>query len=92
MGRYMREAIMHYEAKGAVEVLEILGLTSGEISKNKAASLYGTWFLEACRDKRIEPCRIGKGPTGTKHYRLAEILALRADDFRRAELQSKSKN
>lgn len=89
MSRYMREAIMHYEAKGAVEVLEILGLTSGEISTNKAISLYGTWFIEACRDKRIEPCRVGRGRNGTKHYRLAEILALRADDFRRADLQTK---
>lgn len=71
---------------GSAQTIESLGLASGEISRNKAISVYGNYFLKAEREGRITPYRRGKGKTGTKYYRVVDILSLRAKDALRAEL------
>lgn len=62
------------------------GLTSGEISTKKAVALYGSWFSDAVERNRIFPCRVGAGKNGTRWYRVEDILLLRAEDERPAEL------
>lgn len=72
---------------GATKALENLGLTSGEISQNKALQLYGSWFAEADREGRIRPIRIGEGRNGKRTYRVTDILALRTKDAAKAMLK-----
>lgn len=71
----------------AVSVLTTLGLTSGEISRARAVALYGKWFREAEAAGRVRPVRIGTGRTGTRWFSVMDLLALRAEDERRAEIQ-----
>lgn len=71
----------------AVEVLEALGLTAGEISRNQAVKVYGVWFKDAEASGRVRPVRVGAGKTGTKWYAVSEILAVRAADLSRARAQ-----
>ena len=71
---------------GSAQTIENLGLSSGEISRNKAISVYGTYFVKAERDGRIQPYRQGKGKNGTKYFRVVDILTLRAKDALKAEL------
>jgi len=71
----------------AVEVLTTLGMTSGEISRNRAVKVYGRWFIDAEAAGRIQPIRVGTGKTGTRWFSITEILALRASDYQAAELQ-----
>ena len=77
---------------GAAEVLETLGLTSGEISQRKARETYGKWFTDAERAGRIRPSRVDQGSHGTRHYRVVQIQELRTADLVRAELQLKNAN
>lgn len=72
---------------GSAQTIETLGLASGEISRNKAISVYGTYFLNAEKDGRLRPYRVGKGRNGTKWYRVVDILTLRAKDALKAELK-----
>ena len=72
---------------GAAQVLEILGLTAGEISQRKARDTYGKWFTDAEKAGRIRPVRVDNGKNGTRHYRGVEIQELRTADLVRAELQ-----
>lgn len=76
---------------GAAEVLETLGLTSGEISQRKARDTYGKWFTDAEKAGRIRPARVDNGRNGTRHYRVVEIQELRTADLMRAELQFNNK-
>lgn len=67
----------------AAETLRQAGLTSGEMTSRKARDTYGTWFAEVTRNGRLSPCRAdGK----CKWYSIPAILALKAEDYRRAEL------
>lgn len=82
------ENIVKSAAKmGAAEVLETLGLTSGEISQRKARDTYGKWFTDAEKAGRIRPARVDNGRNGTKHYRVVDIQELKTADLVRAELQ-----
>ena len=71
---------------GSAQTIENLGLASGEVSRNKAISVYGNYFLKAEKDGRIQPYRRGNGKNGTKYYRVVDILTLRAKDALKAEL------
>lgn len=72
---------------GAARTLELLGLHSGEVSQRKARDTYGKWFLDAERDGRISPVRVEPGRTGTRWYRVVDILALKVRDAAPAELK-----
>ena len=73
---------------GSARTMETLGVTSGEISQRKARDVYGKYFTDASRDGRIRPCRVENGHAGTKWYRVVDILALKAADAARAELNN----
>ena len=72
---------------GCAETMSALGITSGEISQRKARDVYGKYFVDADREGRIRPCRIENGHAGTRWYKVADILALKAADAARAELK-----
>ena len=72
----------------AVTVLTTLGMTSGEISRNRALAVYGKWFRDAEAAGRIKPVRIGEGKNGTRWYSIVEILSTRAADEQKAALQN----
>lgn len=72
---------------GTAKTLETLGISSGEISQRKARDIYGKYFTDADRAGRIRPCRVEDGRTGTRWYRVVDILALKAADAARAELK-----
>lgn len=84
------ELVKSAAAQGAAQVLETLGLTSGEISQRRARGTYGKWFTDAERAGRIRPCRIDNGRNGTRHYRVVEIQELKTADLVRAELAFKN--
>lgn len=73
-------------AMGTAQTLESLGIHSGEISMRKARDTYGKWFIDAVAKNRIRPCRVESGKSGTKWFRVVDILALKADDAAKAEL------
>lgn len=73
---------------GATKAMVNLGVTSGEISLRQAEKTYGSWFKMAASSKRIHPVRVGNGATGTKWYKVTDILALRAQDELKAELKN----
>lgn len=72
---------------GSAKTLECLGVTSGEISQRRARNVYGKYFTDADRAGRIRPCRVEDGKTGTRWYRVVDILKLKAMDAARAELK-----
>ena len=72
---------------GSAKTLETLGVSSGEISQRRARDVYGKYFMDADRTGRIRPCRIEEGRSGTRWYRVIDILALKAADAARAELK-----
>lgn len=65
---------------GSAKTIEALGLSSGEMSWRKARSVYGQWFVSAEREGRISPVRVEDGHTGTKWFRVVDILKLKAAD------------
>lgn len=67
-------------------VLEQLGLTAGEMSQRQAKKVYGGYFVELVKAERITPVHTEKGHAGTKFYRVADILACKAEDTRKAQL------
>lgn len=71
---------------GTAETLSLMGVHSGEVSMRKARDVYGKWFIDAVNSGRLFPCRVEDGRTGTKWFKVTEILALKADDLARAEL------
>lgn len=72
---------------GSARTMETLGVTSGELSLRKSRDTYGKWFMDAYNQGRIHPCRVEDGRTGTKFFRVVDILALKAYDAARAELK-----
>lgn len=71
---------------GSAQTIETLGLASAELSRNKAISVYGSYFLKAEKEGRIRPCRVGNGKNGKKYFRVVDILTLRAKDALKSEL------
>lgn len=71
----------------ALEVLKELGITAGEMSRNKALQVYGVWFKDAEAAGKIKPVRVGVGRTGTRWYSVSDILAARAADMSAAEIR-----
>lgn len=71
---------------GVASVIEQLGIHSGVISFRQAKIRYGKWFVDAVNDDKLRPVRVQSGRTGTKFYRLVDILALEVEDRSRAEL------
>lgn len=59
---------------GCVRTMESLGVTSAELSERQAVKTYGAWLTEAIRKGSIHPCRVGNGKTGTRWYRVSDIL------------------
>lgn len=72
---------------GSAKAIEAMGIASGEISRRKAISIYGKYFVDAERKGRINPVRVGNGRNGKKVYRVVDILSLKAKDAARAELK-----
>ena len=73
--------------KGAVvETLIALGMTTGELSYNKALKVYGQDFARFVREGKLTPCRVGKGRTGNKWYSVSDIIAVRIAEQRKAEI------
>ena len=83
----LNEIVKSAAKAGAMEALEALGLTAGEISQRRARDLYGKWFTDAERSGRIRPARVDDGRNGTRHYRVVEIQQLKTADLVKAELQ-----
>ena len=75
-----------HQAQGALQVLRMLGVTSGEMSYREARDTYGKWFVTAVAQGRIKPCRVGNGTTGGKFYAISEILALQEEDWGGAKI------
>lgn len=73
-------------ALGTAQTLEALGIHSGEMSMRKARDTYGKWFMDAVSNDRIKPCRVENGRSGTKWFRVVDILAVKADDAARGRL------
>lgn len=78
--------IQSWIAVGAAEALRLAGLTDGEISDRQARKVYGKWFSDAVAAGHIKPVRVGFGRTATKHYRVSDILAYKAQCYTPAEL------
>jgi hypothetical protein len=77
---------------GSARTMELLGVSSGEVSKRKARDIYGKWFSDAVFAGRLRPCRVEDGRAGTQWYRVVDILALKAQDCARAELKYDTKS
>lgn len=75
---------------GTARTLEVLGVSSGEISQRKALKVYGKWFAEALATHKIQPCRVEEGRTGTRWFRVVDILAAKVRDAARYEITFKS--
>ena len=75
---------------GAARTCEILGVSSGEISQRRAAKVYGKWFTQAARPRKLRPARVEDGKAGTRWYRVVDILALKVKEAARAELATTS--
>lgn len=69
---------------GTASTLEVLGISSGEISCKKAKQTYKKWFADAYETGRIHPCRVDNKTTW---FRVTDILTLKANDLARAELK-----
>ena len=81
-----KEIITTIAEEAVVRALTTLGISSGEISQRKARDLYGKWFMDAVNSGKIRPCRVDNGHAGTKHFRIADILTLKANDLAQAEI------
>lgn len=72
---------------GCVQTMSLLGVTSGELSESKAVKTYGKWFIEAIQRDELKPCRVGNGKTGTRWYKVTDILSYKARKEIRAALR-----
>lgn len=76
-------AVQDIAAAAAAQVLEALGIQSGEMCRRQVGRVYGSWAVQAIRDGRLK----GRNAGGKIMYRVADILALRAADYAAAEVQ-----
>ena len=72
---------------GTASTLEQLGIHSGEVSMRQAKKTYGKWFLDCIARDRIFPCRVEDGKSGTRFYRVVDILTLKVEDRASMELK-----
>jgi hypothetical protein len=72
---------------GVIRTLQLLGVSSGEISQRKAIETYGKWFKDQVEDGTIRPIRIEEGKHGAKIYSVTDILAVRVRQSAPAELR-----
>ena len=72
---------------GTASTLEQLGIHSGEVSMRQAKKTYGKWFLDCIARDRIVPCRVENGKSGTRFYRVVDILTLKVEDRASMELK-----
>ena len=84
------KSILEIASLAVINALETLGLSSGEISQSRAREIYGQDFLLLVRAGKIKPCRCGDGKTGTKWYRVADILAARESERQKSSIQLNS--
>lgn len=80
------KAVQDIAAAAAAQVLEALGVQSGEMCRRQVGRVYGAWAVQAIRDGRLR----GRNAGGKIMYRVADILALRAADYAAAEVQLKN--
>lgn len=76
-------AVQDIAAAAAAQVLEALGIQSGELCRRQVRRVYGRWAEQAIADGRLR----GRNAGGKIMYRVADILALRAADYAAAEVQ-----
>ena len=74
-------------ALGALQVLEVLGLSSGEITRKKALRTYGHEFLALEAAGLVRPSRGTTERYSHRYYRVADILAARAAAQAEAQAQ-----
>lgn len=87
MRNHLQPLIQTCISLGVASTLEQLGIHSGEMSMRKAKQTYGKWFTNAVMKDRIKPCRVEDGRSGTRFYRVVDILALQVEDrAKQAEL------
>ena len=84
--RIITTAIQHGITIGCAQTMKVLGVTSGELTENKASDLYGKWFREAIKRGDIKPCRVGDGNHGTHWYNIEDILTYKARKEIKAQL------
>jgi len=84
MNRYEMQIVV-------TETLRQLGLTDGEISDRQARRVYGKPFIEAVEGGLIKPVRVGNGRTGTRYYRVIDILSWKAESYEPAHLVYKNR-
>lgn len=82
----LRDLIKTCVELGTAQTLENLGIHAGEMSLRKARDTYKQWFMQAYKAGRIQPWRVEDGASGTKFFRVVDILALKASDLARAEV------
>lgn len=87
MKEYIDQLINTCVGLGTARTLEVLGISSGEISQRRARSVYGKWFAENERRGRIYPCRVDNGRNGTRWFKVSDILAVKAADIAEATLR-----
>lgn len=71
---------------GATRAMMNLGITAGEITQRKAAKVYGAFFKWAVGCGKLTPCRVGNGASGTRWYKVTDILSLKAESEAKAYL------
>ena len=74
-------------ALAALEVLEVLGLSSGEITRARALRTYGQAFLDLEAAGLVRPVRGDASRYCHRFYRVADILAARAAAQAEAQAQ-----
>lgn len=89
---YTRAMIREVAGIAAVEVLRVLGVSSGELNYTQASATYGRWFEDAVKDGRLQESRRGVGKNGRRWFSVEDILTLKAYDTARAELQMRQLN
>ncbi len=73
----MNRQMINAAQMGALEMAKLLGVTSGEISYNRALKVYGRWFAAAVTSGALTPVR-RNGERGMRVFSVADILALKA--------------
>lgn len=61
--------------KAVVMTLQMLGVSSGFLSYNKASKLYGKRFIDKVKKGEIEPVYKAQGIKGKQTYSINEILS-----------------
>lgn len=76
--RIVATALTEGMAIGAAQVIQELGLHSGEMTERQARKTYGAWFIEAVERGDLRPSRYSEGERSHKFYNIQDILTYRA--------------